>query len=1018
MADLSASAANIRLSGKYEFQAYCTVPSEPVIFRALVNQSTFTYPLKTLTFDTVTVGAFTDILEDQELVIYSGNTTTVKGRLRVASGVATSTVLQVEEFSQGRISVADNDKIEVLRSWRPHMKMVAANANFDKDSRLVYGSQGSNQPPISCSGGHWVGFVDDGQVFATVVFTGSGSFTVDSDTGGTMAHLWTVGDGTITVGTSTSASITATFPVGERWISHRVTDNGNSVATTQYVYVRVFDHVSNRPDDCMIEDMQMSDGGWGSRIVFPAGRTQAQLADGSMAIIWEREYRNGSVLSYGSNATGRSHIKMVGVVVNDSITEDKDSGEVSFEVVNPVALLDQIPGWSQILRRRASPTKWRQQKGLTTNRALIYMLRWHSSILTTCDLVLSADNHNFPVFYIEASALGDQMRELVAGVDGVWSCDRAGRICIQQDLQLSSTSERTAATTTWTFTADDIQEINLERKHRWEYGQLEFRMFTAATTVATSRPKIALAPGSAIGEAVGKATVEKGIGVDITDGKERAAHRFAYLNATYNGLPTSRGTITLPDSFDVFDVYQEWVKLTLASGYNQRGITFSSTRFVIKSISIDYDNDAGTKQVRLTIEEECEGSGAIAKKVKTPAENNVPAFTPPRIEMPYYPPITPVGDTVTAANAALFADNNTVQITSTWLDDDPTWTSNALSLNGSMLKFVADPHSPGLTTGVGAVNGWILTSTRVYKIADIYGARTLTSVLTFTGGANTLRNMEATALVSGWVMVASNRLASGGTVIDYSLDGGTTWQPTVTVTAFYNTTNGVLLRGNEAFPGLSLSMQPGREGYAYVGAYTVTAGGQSATSAIYETPDYGATWNLTTKANNAQWSFRGLHVPTHNNLDDEEFYYCFVDTSSTIVQRRRNKDGTVTTIDPITGSGKGAGAERQGVMTHPLDSNRLVVIAKQPSGSTYLHTPFASSDKGATWRALDTVQDVTTGSAWFTVYFDGYDRDTIYLLGSAGTIAACYNTFSTVPILVSKLGNMTAGLDFKGMVRK
>lgn len=123
MPNLQSQATTFRASG-YRYTGYIGTIPETIVYTALVNQASFTYPLKTINIDNG-VGTFGNVKEDMEVKIYSQSTTTVKGRLRVASGVGTSSTLQINEIAQAYIDIADNDKIEILESWRIHDKLVS-----------------------------------------------------------------------------------------------------------------------------------------------------------------------------------------------------------------------------------------------------------------------------------------------------------------------------------------------------------------------------------------------------------------------------------------------------------------------------------------------------------------------------------------------------------------------------------------------------------------------------------------------------------------------------------------------------------------------------------------------------------------------------------------------------------------------------------------------------------------------------------------------------------------------------
>ncbi len=154
MPDLTAQATTFR-SGRFSFTGHIGTIPQTVIFSRAVNMATISYPATTITFDDAYsgAGAYTDVVEGMTVLVYDGDTTTLKGMLRVATGGASSTVLQVNEFSQGSLHLEDNDRFDVLGEYRIWDKLVAANEAFDKDSRTTYSDQTDNYAPVANGGG-------------------------------------------------------------------------------------------------------------------------------------------------------------------------------------------------------------------------------------------------------------------------------------------------------------------------------------------------------------------------------------------------------------------------------------------------------------------------------------------------------------------------------------------------------------------------------------------------------------------------------------------------------------------------------------------------------------------------------------------------------------------------------------------------------------------------------------------------------------------------------------------------
>src|SRR5690606_2618426 len=162
-------------------------------------------------------------------------------------------------------------------------------------------------------------------------------------------------------------------------------------------------------------------------------------------------------------------------------------------------------------------------------------------------------------------------------------------------------------------------------------------------------------------------------------------------------------------------------------------------------------------------------------------------------------------------------------------------------------------------------NGWLVTSTNIYRITDVFGTIAASGQHTFANTANLIhRSIEASFGFSGVVGVASSYNANGataGTQWTYTTDGGANWTNVTVATG--GTTN---LPLSPAWPGLHVSSKVA--GLCYVTAVT---SGVIGSRGIWRSLDYGATWAQVTPAIQAGATIGNaalLHVPFHDNPGD------------------------------------------------------------------------------------------------------------------------------------------------------
>jgi hypothetical protein len=147
------SSVNPTYSGK-QFISLCP---NTTVFAARVNQSSFTSSFAQITFDTVTTGAYTDLVVGQTVYLSATNDIRAAyftGRVRKAP---TSSVLYINETSA---TVTDNDYIFVVNDYRIWEKLArevsgVQKKDYDVDFRqlppVIYGLQSAYAGIVSGS---------------------------------------------------------------------------------------------------------------------------------------------------------------------------------------------------------------------------------------------------------------------------------------------------------------------------------------------------------------------------------------------------------------------------------------------------------------------------------------------------------------------------------------------------------------------------------------------------------------------------------------------------------------------------------------------------------------------------------------------------------------------------------------------------------------------------------------------------------------------------------------------------
>jgi hypothetical protein len=749
------------------------------------------------------------------------------GRLRVAPGGASGSTIQVNEFSRGRLNLQDNDRLEVLRSWRVRDRLVAANAAFDVDSRVAYTNQHSVVAPVANSGGGaYAGWAAQA---TAVTHNAALSYTVDPDSSGALSYSWTFPAGA-SPATSSSAAPTVDYSgcgAGSFWTRLVVTDTSNGQTATKYLPVRLHD-ANDPPYDLLEASLSGNlDSGYNATFTLPVAADLDAVPDGSLVMFWAVERYGTQTVSYGDPY--RPTQKFTGYLVRDSISRDPVTQTLTFEAIDAWSLLAQLPGFSNILTNVASPTSWQQYAGLTVRAAIITMLRERTTVLVTCDLIFAdtVTTYPYPELAIEQQVPSEQIRSLADALDCVVIGDRRGRIRIVRPTYYLTTVQRAAAVNVVSLNEDDLLTFDASRNHRYTYNLLEGQSISTSGSALFSR-----APGLAPSEGGGATTADRLIVFTQAEINERTGRRYAKLNNLYFGLPTASDiTLTLRGGYDVFDVAypDEWVTLDDVTSWR---VDYDPTRCVLQNYDVSYRPEGNEISLRLSAETDGEAGATYVPPL--PNDTGFPVFEPISI-LPILPPaqtINRIGawDGINRLPIRIGALNaNTSGFAVITLNSDFTSSATAYNtgLSGNGMDWAQDPWRFS--------RQFVLTSTGLYKVDDIDAFTTWSLV------ANNATMFGDAARIGVRIIMSSNKRGWIAIASGYSLavtfNYGATWtQVDVSGTNSWNT-----LSPNFDQSNMNIEISPwnsSTEGHMYA-AYALVAN----SAIIRKSTDYGLTWS-------------------------------------------------------------------------------------------------------------------------------------------------------------------------------
>lgn len=739
------------------------------------------------------------------------------------SGTISSATLPIRETASGTIDIAAGDLVTVYSLPLLVEKLVEADEAFNPDGVAV--SDTNQYPyPLACSGGWYVNFLPDSGSLVIPTY-GADSTTVDIDSAGTETHGWATSGGTLSSTSAVSPTLTVSA-AGEYRLVHTVTDDTNGKISTQYVPLRVHD-ANDPPLEGVLNGVDGDPhAGYRASITLFENATLADLPDGTPVIVWVDERLGGEALSYGHKVDGRSNILMVGYLRRDEWELGDDGAEgLTFEVISPLARLQEIAGYSKVMENNATPDAWSEIKDLNMSRAMIQLLMHYTNALELFDLLfIGFIDKDYPALFLQRSTPYDQVKELADGVVSRIICDRAGRLEIQRRLEATPLDERATPATTITLTKEIVADWRMTREHYEPLDTLHTNGFTKGYSGnAAFFCKFPASPGG--GTQI--AQITRLVVNDYADALETTALLGAWENRVFfdaDGIKhhAPELTITLYGGYSrLFQFYREWVAFSGVT--TLRGVDLSDFRWILMSVSETIEDGAATTTLTLRAETHAPASAA-ADDPQT--GDGVPPADPPGT----FPPVVnpPVRDSdglgVGVGTLAAFTLDAELLITRNFKSASPAWAEIDLTGlsgwgGGMLIDFAVDPFSP-LYLGTGTqVNGVLLTTTGMQTISDIFGTPALGTFRSF-GDTSNARILQTSRWTRNLVMVASY-VYSVGTYITYSADMLASAPATNTLSTHYNSSSGMLPR-----PGLCILPNSNN---AYATNFTNTATGASST---------------------------------------------------------------------------------------------------------------------------------------------------------------------------------------------
>lgn len=933
-----------------------------------------------------------------------------KGTLSVRyAGTISSTNLPVREYSMGEVQVVTGDVFTVYEDLVLVDKLVSGEQSdgtitFSPDYQ-TYTDQNDLYRPATCSGS-WGVCKLDASGNGDIAYQGNESWHVDPDSPSIPSpHAWSAtGSPTFAVGSSTTQSVTLRWTTaGKYTVTHTTTDASNATTWTQYVRARV--HDDNDPPMELSIDQVSGDAvnGFSFTVNVYEDATFVDVPDGMPVILWSEDTIDGGV-TRGAKFASRSNIVASGFLRRDESFPNASPNTVKFEIISPLAMLSELPGFSKILQEVVSPDEWSEFTDLTTTTAAVNLLRYYTNALDQFDLVRDQYSpDNYPRFELEKQTPIGQQNELATSRMARFTVDRTGRFELQGELWAVDLDDRANVTKTFTFTTDDViaGTMTLKRDHVRPLETFRLRGVSASTADSSVvNPVFARFPATpARGNQVviqEKAIVVDDGGVDLYD---QCSKRAAWVNgvlflATGEQIVAPELSVQFPLVYArMFQNYREYFGFNfVAADSGGREIALSLFDWIFVSITEDY------QALTCTVNFRAATYAPPGASVDDTPKSDV-LILPPNNPPVDFPPITtPTPEGGLKRNTRVLAfvgSDGYLYITNDFNSPSPTWVRYNISASGTMLMAVQNAFSTG--------DLMLVTTTHAHTYTDIWSARTLGAgyALRYTTDYRTVQTERG---FSGVVCINSHDsagAADNGNDIDISLNFGTSWTQ---YTGEFGTWVGGA--GDNHIYGIHVS--PHTSGLLIAGA-PATAGGTTART--WKSTNNGSSWT----AWNGSTSYAAvleIHVPYQQTDDALAYYGGAVSTGAYQGYRtyRSVEGGTQTDISPSYNSLSWGLRDQFSLKTCDADKNTVLMVGS--NNTTGSGAPTVAH--GGVWLARDGAiasaswtRLVDPPSSWRRIAIAGDDPDVFFFWGINGAIGVSYNGGVTIQDKSGNLGTFS-----------
>jgi hypothetical protein len=504
-----------------------------------------------------------------------------------------------------------------------HLKIV--DGDFLVDYDIPYTDQYSDFEPVCNMGGHvvleWHGEA------VSIQRSASASWVFGSTIS---SYAWTAPGASSTSGMTTATpTITYNTPGYYRIYCVVTAANGKTFRGVRYVFVV-------NPDELeQVHAARISESTDGS--TFDVSMTNAgSLPPRAFCILFARDYYQGDRESIGFNA-GEQNVLAVGRIIDSSMTFNDESSVASFQVANWQHWLKQIHGFPAGLRMaQNTPAEWVDMPALNVDRAVFYLLRYHSTVTRISDFYRSNNTLYASELASIAGSLWSQLEEIAAtSIHAYLIYDRFGYGYLRKESQLVPESSRSGWAVVQEITSDDWQgELSVELREFTDTSQITSSGVFVPLN-GSSAPRFSLSPGHVPFPYGNPDEMER-----LLLGSQAQANSVAGLMMGWANRMFEELSIVFVGNNRMFSVAQYCrAEIEITADDNALGVEYDGY-IIPRSIEIEWESGSG--HMFTTVRFEDESLEDLSTDGDPPVESGIEPLPsippPPKIIIPPFPP--------------------------------------------------------------------------------------------------------------------------------------------------------------------------------------------------------------------------------------------------------------------------------------------------------------------------------------------------------------------------------------------